>query len=449
KPRTAASKRVLKNREPKVIEDPKTVLCVRGATTSEVCLDVLKDVYALRRPNAILFSRKNDLHPFDDPRPIEFLAAKNDSPLMVFVNHSKKRPNNLIFIRLFDNQIMDLVEFGVERVLPMMAIEGKKPTVGHRPCLVFQGDKFEVDETYKSLKNLFMDFFGAHEVIEQIDLRGLDHVISITADVDGKIHFRSYIVTLLKSGSKMPKVELTDCGPSIEMELRRTRFGDEALYREAMRVPKELKPKKEKNIERDVMGDKIGRIHMEKQDISKLQTRKMKGLKRGREEDTNEEDGGETKSVPKKNKGPSVTAKKGRRERRQIPGLLMIATFGMMAFLLIDDKYETIISKKDNKVTVTKSKFGYIMWKRVGNLDELKQVEITEVEIKKKKSGWVLDLEFMSHFGIYRLRTADTLVLGDANVATLQEVKKKIDTYLQLKSNPFKRFGNGPPEKTK
>jgi ribosome production factor 2 len=34
------------------------------------------------------------------------------------------------------------------------------------------------------------------------------------------------------------------------------------------------------------MGDKIGRIHTGKQDLSKLQSRKMKGLKkRGRGED--------------------------------------------------------------------------------------------------------------------------------------------------------------------
>ena len=30
------------------------------------------------------------------------------------------------------------------------------------------------------------------------------------------------------------------------------------------------------------MGDKIGRIHLGRQDLSNLQTRKMKGLKRGR-----------------------------------------------------------------------------------------------------------------------------------------------------------------------
>lgn len=37
--------------------------------------------------------------------------------------------------------------------------------------------------------------------------------------------------------------------------------------------------KMEKNIEMDVMGDKLGRIHMGKQDLGGLQTRKMKGSK--------------------------------------------------------------------------------------------------------------------------------------------------------------------------
>ena len=39
--------------------------------------------------------------------------------------------------------------------------------------------------------------------------------------------------------------------------------------------------KKKKNLEVDEMGDLRGRIHVGKQDLGKLQTRKMKGLKRG------------------------------------------------------------------------------------------------------------------------------------------------------------------------
>jgi len=38
-------------------------------------------------------------------------------------------------------------------------------------------------------------------------------------------------------------------------------------------------------VETDIVGDKIGRIHLGRQDLSELQTRKMKGLKRGRDTD--------------------------------------------------------------------------------------------------------------------------------------------------------------------
>ena len=43
-----------------------------------------------------------------------------------------------------------------------------------------------------------------------------------------------------------------------------------------------LQPKKVKNVSRDAFGSKLGRVHMQRQDFSKLQTRKVKGLKRSR-----------------------------------------------------------------------------------------------------------------------------------------------------------------------
>lgn len=41
-----------------------------------------------------------------------------------------------------------------------------------------------------------------------------------------------------------------------------------------------LQPKKKKNISHDGFGTRYGRLHMQKQDLSKLQTRKMKGLRK-------------------------------------------------------------------------------------------------------------------------------------------------------------------------
>ena len=53
-----------------------------------------------------------------------------------------------------------------------------------------------------------------------------------------------------------------------------------------------MQAKQKKNVETDTVGDKIGRIHLGRQDLNELQTRKMKGLKRGRAIDA-EGDGAE------------------------------------------------------------------------------------------------------------------------------------------------------------
>lgn len=68
------------------------------------------------------------------------------------------------------------------------------------------------------------------------------------------------------------------------MTLRRTTLAADDLMTQACRKPKELRVVKKKNISRDAFGAKHGRIHMGKQDVSRLQTRKMKGLKKTPEE---------------------------------------------------------------------------------------------------------------------------------------------------------------------
>lgn len=50
-----------------------------------------------------------------------------------------------------------------------------------------------------------------------------------------------------------------------------------------------LQPKKKKNISHDVFGTSFGRVHMQKQDLSKLKTRKMKGLRKRKGEVVNED----------------------------------------------------------------------------------------------------------------------------------------------------------------
>ncbi|KAJ3524224.1 hypothetical protein NMY22_g11092 [Coprinellus aureogranulatus] len=52
KPKNARSKRALDAREPKEVEDPRTVIFVKGTHTGEVLNGVFKDLMALKRPHA-------------------------------------------------------------------------------------------------------------------------------------------------------------------------------------------------------------------------------------------------------------------------------------------------------------------------------------------------------------------------------------------------------------
>merc|ERR1712055_1005843 len=73
-------------------------------------------------------------------------------------------------------------------------------------------------------------------------------------------------------------------GPSADFTIRRTKLASDDFYRSACKTSKEAKPQMKKNTSRDPFGTKLGRVHMEKQDLTKFQTRKIKGLKKTAEE---------------------------------------------------------------------------------------------------------------------------------------------------------------------
>ncbi|KAG0167174.1 hypothetical protein DFQ28_003247 [Apophysomyces sp. BC1034] len=294
KPKNARSKRFLKNREAKVVENSKTTLFVRGSTTSQVVNDALKDLYALKRPNAVYFGKKNEIKPFEEEEKLEFFSRKNDASLMVVGTHLKKRPHNLTFVRMFDHQTLEMFELGVEKSVSMSEIKGTKCSLGMRPLLVFNGEGFGTDENLKNIKNYFLDFFNG-DAADAINVGGMEHVISFTATPDNHILLRTYLIQMKKSGTKTPRVEMEEMGPSFDFVIRRTTAPKSDLWKAAVKVPREIKPKKVKNIDVDEMGDKVGRVHVGKQELEKIQTRKMKGLKKRPAEEKEGEDASPSK----------------------------------------------------------------------------------------------------------------------------------------------------------
>jgi len=69
---------------------------------------------SIKKPYSIMFSKKNAIHPFDDQSSLEFFSQKNDASLFCVGTNSKKRPNNLVFVRMFDYQVLDMIELGIE-----------------------------------------------------------------------------------------------------------------------------------------------------------------------------------------------------------------------------------------------------------------------------------------------------------------------------------------------
>lgn len=280
KPTTRRGKRVLLNREPKVVENVKQSLFIKGKNTSEVARECLKDLYQLKKPEVVQLNKKNDVLPFEDVTPIEKLSKQYDASLFAFISHNKKRPNNLILGRMFDNHLLDMVELGIEKFKSLSSFTNDKIAAGIKPCLLFAGPQFNQEPNLNRIQNLFIDFFQ-REKVEAVRLQGLEHVIMFTVDDNGEnLYLRSYKIFLKKSGEKTPRIELEEIGPSVDFKLRRTKLASDDHYKRACKQPKQLKVHKVKNISHDVFGTKVGRVHMTKQDVNKLQTRKMKGLKK-------------------------------------------------------------------------------------------------------------------------------------------------------------------------
>lgn len=193
----------------------------------------------------------------------------------------------------------------------------------------FTSDLFDSHPRFVQLKSMLLDFFGG-EQSDAVALTGLEHVISVSlgptpsnltsttyedpsTSSDSKenlaalppIHIRTFTVQLLKSGTRLPKAQLTPMGPHLDLVLRRHTDPDPVMMKIALKRPKLEKDdverglgKKRKNMETDDMGDLRGQIHLGKQDLSALQVRKMKGLK---------DDGGPASK--KRQKASSVVAR--------------------------------------------------------------------------------------------------------------------------------------------
>lgn len=307
----ARIQRYLKNTtESQVQESYKSTLLLKGTRCSDTMTAVLKEIRRMTAPHSKLLSKTNPIIVFNDivgQQSLEFLLTKNDCCLFGMGSHNKKRPNNLIIGRTFNNTVLDVAELGVTYFKSMMDYGGGtyKKRTGSKPLLIFNGDIWSTD--FSNLQNLLIDFYRG-DVINKFIANGIDHVITFTAVTDTtntsnpitRIHQRTYFIQLKKnaastsSSSNSPKLapvgEYTPCGPDMDFIVRRTQWADAELARAARKRPGSHRQRRnvsedaqvpsQKNTKTNLFGETLGRLHVEKQHIDTLGGRKVKAIRR-------------------------------------------------------------------------------------------------------------------------------------------------------------------------
>lgn len=298
KPKNPRTARLLKAKEPQLIEPPKRTLLMHGSKCPTVVHTILKTFHSLTKPDSVLFHKRNEhIHPFESTESLEFLANKNECGLVVFGSSNKKRPNCITLIRMFDSHVLDMCELMLllppgqqqqEEVVPAMNNLTMHIGLGLRPLMVFSGSPWEdpTSTAHATLKSMLIDMFKGVES-DKIDVEGLQYALMVAAEEPAQglapvVHLRWYKLRTKKSGHKLPRVELDEIGPKLDFKIGRLHEAPRDVMKEALKQGKrpneEIKTKK--NIGMDAIGDKIGRVHLDRQDLGGLQTRKMKGLKR-------------------------------------------------------------------------------------------------------------------------------------------------------------------------
>lgn len=82
------------------------------------------------------------------------------------------------------------------------------------------------------------------QVVETLNLAGIDRAYVVTALSSNRVYFTHCGLRLKKSGTKLPRMELVEVGPSMDFVVRRHRLSNDSLRKQAMRTAPEQTKKK-------------------------------------------------------------------------------------------------------------------------------------------------------------------------------------------------------------
>ena len=270
----------LESLKPKLIEDPKQCLFINTKNSTEIMRMVLHELYLMRKELSKKLTKKEYIFNITENKDdVEYLCTKNNTSFFSLSSHNKKHPMDLTLGCLYDHQLLDSFEFEVTNFIPMSYFkESTTINSDQKPIIIFQGELFEADFNYDRLKKFFIDYFQLYDK-ENVVISELRRLIVISIENDEKVvKIRNYQVNGdLQSKNSLNKVNLVEIGPSFDLKERKFLLADEVLYKKSLKQPKGIKEIKEKNIEKNkILGEKRGRLHMQKQNLTAVSLKKYK-----------------------------------------------------------------------------------------------------------------------------------------------------------------------------
>ena len=116
KPKSKKAKKIIERKEYIMQNDPKHSLFIRGNNLSLKTKLAMLELHKMRdhHLSKCLLQKKNNIQPFEDASYIESAADRHDSAFVLFGSHNKKRPNNMAICRMYNHQLLDIIEVSID-----------------------------------------------------------------------------------------------------------------------------------------------------------------------------------------------------------------------------------------------------------------------------------------------------------------------------------------------
>ncbi|VDL59162.1 unnamed protein product [Hymenolepis diminuta] len=155
-------------------------------------------------------------------------------------------PNNIVIGRLHDHEILDMNELGIERYVSLKSM-----------ATVLWRETLGIILHYTHCK---IDLFRGPKV-SRVNVSGIEHIIHFIMPSSEKLLMR---VLTKPTDDSTP----SEAAPQVDFVIRRRKMPSEDKWKCAMRVPAEVRRKKDKatkNTSMDLYGNRVGQIHLQRE----------------------------------------------------------------------------------------------------------------------------------------------------------------------------------------